>query len=243
MKFGLQDYILPGLVHFMAYPATDRSDAALASLTDLLKDTFFEVVELAGFKDPKLRANARRLLESSGIQVKYCAHPAILTQKLNLNSLEHSERMRAVREMQAGINEAVELGAFDFCLLSGPYEGDIKRDESLDALEASLDELCGYASERQVRVSLEVFDRSVDKKCLIGPAADAKAIAQRVKKNHKDFGLVVDLSHIPLLHESPADALRPVADMLTHIHIGNCYCDRPDDPAYGVVSVKLRTLV
>jgi sugar phosphate isomerase/epimerase len=135
--------------------------------------------------------------------------------------------------MQAGINEAVELGASDFCLLSGPYEGESKKNESLDALEASLNELCAYANEREIKVSLEVFDRSVDKKCLIGPVADAKAIAQRVRRNHKNFGLVVDLSHIPLLAESPADALRPVADMLAHIHIGNCYCDRPDDPAYG----------
>jgi len=233
MKSSLHDYILPGLVHFMAYPSRDGNGLGLESLAEFLEDSYFEVVEISAFKDAARRATAKQLLASSGIQVKYCAHPVLLNQKLNLNSLERSDRMRAVREMRDGIDEAVELGASDFCLLSGPYEGELKKTANLEALEESLDELCHYAKDRRVEVSLEVFDRNIDKKCLIGPADDAKEIARRVKRNHQNFGLVVDLSHIPLLGESPADALRPVADDLAHIHIGNCYFDRPDNPAYG----------
>jgi len=233
MKSGLHDYILPGLVHFMAYPANDGDGVVLDSLAELLEDWYFEVVEISGFKDPATRAQAKRLLASSGIQVRYCAHPVLLTQRLNLNSLERLVRTRAVQEMRSGIDEAVELGASDFCLLSGPYEGECKKAANLDALEESLDDLCHYAKDREIGVSLEVFDRNIDKKCLIGPAADAKEIARRLKRNHRNFGLVVDLSHIPLLGETPADALRPVADDISHVHIGNCYCDRPDNPAYG----------
>ena len=101
------------------------------------------------------------------------------------------------------------------------------------ALVQSLDEICTYATDRGITVALEVFDRDIDKKCLIGPAADARELAERVKAKHPSFGLMVDLSHIPLLHESPAAALRPVADHIAHIHIGNAYMDDKTDPAYG----------
>ena len=44
---------------------------------------------------------------------------------------------------------------------------------------------------------------------------------------------MVDLSHIPLLDESPAQALQPVRDHIAHIHIGNAYMKDRQDPAWG----------
>jgi sugar phosphate isomerase/epimerase len=44
---------------------------------------------------------------------------------------------------------------------------------------------------------------------------------------------MVDLSHIPLLGESPAQALQPVRDHVAHIHIGNAYSQNRQDPAWG----------
>jgi sugar phosphate isomerase/epimerase len=229
----LHHYIRPGILHFMAFPVMNGDGPILESLMAILEDCFFEVVEISWIKDPKTRAQAKHLLMLSGIQVKYGAQPRLLTQRLNLNSLDCTNRKRAVAEMYASIDEAVELGASDFSLMSGPYEGAKNKAANFDALELSLNDICSYAADRGMEVALEVFDRDIDKKCLIGPAADAKEIAERVKAKHRNFGLIVDLSHIPLLGETPTDALRPVADHLARVHIGNCYCDRPDDPAYG----------
>jgi sugar phosphate isomerase/epimerase len=61
----------------------------------------------------------------------------------------------------------------------------------------------------------------VDKRALIGPAESALAIARAVRRDCPNFGLMVDLSHIPLLGESPKEALVPVREHLMHIHIGN----------------------
>ena len=44
---------------------------------------------------------------------------------------------------------------------------------------------------------------------------------------------MVDLSHIPLLGESPAQALQPVREHIAHIHIGNAYFKDRKDPAWG----------
>ncbi len=43
---------------------------------------------------------------------------------------------------------------------------------------------------------------------------------------------MVDLSHIPLLRESPQEALEPVKEFLAAAHLGNAVLD-PNLPAYG----------
>ena len=233
MNEPLHHYIRPGIVHFMAYPVIKGEGPVLESLTKLIADPFFEVIEISWIKAPAIRAEAKALLATSGMTVKYGAQPRLLTQKLDLNSLDEATRQLAVADMRAGIEEAASMGITDYGLLSGPHPGDSNRDAALDALVKSLDEICTYATDHGINVALEVFDRDIDKKCLIGPAADAKELAERVKAAHPTFGLMVDLSHIPLLRESPAEALRPVADHIAHIHIGNAYMDSKADPAYG----------
>jgi len=217
----------------MAHPVIKGEGPIIESLTELLADPFFEVIEISWIKDPAVRAEAKALLDSSGVSVKYGAQPRLLTQGLDINSLDAATRERAVAEMKAGLDEAAEMGITDFGLLSGPYPGAENEAAAMDALTVSMNEVCAYASDRGISVALEVFDRAIDKKCLIGPADSAREIAERVKATHPSFGLMVDLSHIPLLSESPAEALQPVQDHLVHIHIGNAYMDDQGDPAYG----------
>jgi sugar phosphate isomerase/epimerase len=217
----------------MAHPVIKGEGPIIESLTELLADPFFEVIEISWIKDPAVRAEAKALLDSSGVGVKYGAQPRLLTQGLDINSLDAATRERAVAEMKAGLDEAAEMGITDFGLLSGPYPGAENEAAAMDALTVSMNEVCAYASDRGISVALEVFDRAIDKKCLFGPAESAREIAERVKATHPSFGLMVDLSHIPLLSESPAEALQPVQDHLVHIHIGNAYIDDQGDPAYG----------
>lgn len=233
MKEPLHHYVRPGIVHFMAHPVIKGEGPIIESLTELLADRFFEVIEISWIKDPAIRAEAKALIDSSGVDAKYGAQPRLLTQSLDLNSLDESGRQAAVADMRLGIDEAAEMGITDFALLSGPAPAPTDEKAAMDALTTSLNEVCAYASDNGINVALEVFDRGIDKKCLIGPADSAREIAERVKAAHPTFGLIVDLSHIPLLGESPAEALQPVKDHIAHIHIGNAYMDDPTDPAYG----------
>jgi len=233
MKESLKSYIKPGILQFMAYPVADGNGPMLESLKSLLADAYFDVVEVSWVNDPDARKKIGELLAYSGISSKYALHPRILARKLDLNSLDEAERVKAVEECKEGITEADEMGIKEVSFLSGPYPGDEGKDEAMDQLEKSVDELCQFSQEKGITLGLEVFDRSIDKKCLIGPAEDARAFAARIAPKHENFGLVVDLSHIPLLGESPADALKPVAEYVSHIHIGNCYMEDASDPVYG----------
>ncbi len=236
MNLPLHHVVKPGLVHFMAFPALQKGEGPiLESLKQILADEYFEVIEITWIKDAALRAKAKAMLVSSGIDARYGAHPRILSQKLDLNSLDPAIRARAVADLKLGIDEAAEMGMTDYVLLSGWDVPAAQRPAAMDALEASLVELCAYAEPKGITVILEVFDREIDKKCLIGPAAVVDEIARRVKRSRRNFGVLVDLSHIPLLGESPEQALLPVRDHLLHAHIGNCYFKDRSDPAWGDV--------
>jgi sugar phosphate isomerase/epimerase len=71
-------------------------------------------------------------------------------------------------------------------------------------------------------LTLETFDRDIDKKALIGPSDLASEFAAEVKRDFPDFGLMYDLSHQPLLFEESESALTLLKDHLVHIHVGNC---------------------
>lgn len=81
-------------------------------------------------------------------------------------------------------------------------------------------------------ITLETFDRTLDKKALIGPAGEAAALSERIKGDFPDFGLLYDMGHVPLLDETPLPALMNVKDHLVHSHVGNCV-KVPSRPAYG----------
>ncbi len=234
MNLPLHHCIRPGIVHFMAFPSTMKGEGPVVdTLRHILNDAYFEVVELSWIKDPASRAEAKALVRASGIDARYGAQPRLLSQKLNLNHADSAERGKAVAEIKDAIDDAVDFGLHDVAFLSGSDVPAAERPAAMDLLEDSLDQICTYAADHDVRIALEVFDRDIDKKALIGPAATAREIAERVRAKHGTFGLIVDLSHIPLLGEAPDQALVPVKDYLSHIHIGNAYFKDRANPAWG----------
>jgi sugar phosphate isomerase/epimerase len=134
--------------------------------------------------------------------------------------------------LEPQIDEAKEIGARRFTVLSGPDPGSEKRERARGILVESLIELCGYAKERGISVTLETFDRTIEKKSLIGPSDEALEVSKAVRKSFPDFGLMYDMGHAPLLDEDPAKALRLLKDHLVHVHVGNCV-KKQGLPAYG----------
>jgi sugar phosphate isomerase/epimerase len=82
-------------------------------------------------------------------------------------------------------------------------------------------------------VCIETFDRSIDKKSLIGPNALAVELSKTVRRDHPTFGLMLDLSHLPLQFETSEAALTVAKDHLVHAHIGNCVVSDRSHPLYG----------
>ncbi len=236
MNVPLSNYMKVGLVHFMAFPSTIKGEGPVEeTIKKVALDDYFQVIEITTVKDPAVRKRVKSILESSHLTVTYGAQPRLLTNGLNINDLREEERQKALNNLKEGIDEAYELGCKGFAFLSGKYE-ESSKEESYQALVSSTNEICAYVkSKGNMRVAMEVFDYDVDKKSLIGPAPLAARFAAEVRAKHPHFGLMVDLSHIPLLHETNEESILPVKEFITHAHIGNCVMKDPSMNAYGDV--------
>ena len=211
------------VVHFMAYPECMKGSGPIAeTLTRLALDEFFGGVEITWIKDPAERERVRHIVGQSGLQLGYGAQPILLSQKLSLNDLDADGRQEAVSAIKASIDEASEMGCERVAVLSGPDPGEDNRERAVDLLVDSMRTLCRYGQDKGIALTLETFDRDVDKKSLIGPSALAAQFAARVRADSASFGLMYDLSHMPLLGETAKQALTTLKDYLVHIHVGNC---------------------
>jgi sugar phosphate isomerase/epimerase len=222
----------------MAYPEVMKGEGPiLETLTKVLEDEYFGAIEVTWIKDDAVRAKAAEMLKLAHMDVIFAGQPPLLIGKLDLNAKDEAERKKAVAQCNSNIDQAYELGASIIALLSGPDPGDADRLAATERLSESLCEICKYAESQSkskpLTVSLETFDRTIDKKCLIGPTNEAIILAKAVKAECQNFGLTVDLSHQPLLNEPISHMLAKSSDHLVHVHIGNCVMSDASHPAYG----------
>jgi sugar phosphate isomerase/epimerase len=232
MNQPIRKYIKVGLIHFMAYPETMKGEGPIKeTIGRILRDDTFDAIEIAWIKDTVVRAEVKKMLDQAHIAGGYGASPRLLTTGLNPNDLDEAGRQRAVATLKEGIDEAYELGAKGYGFLSCKHDPN-QVEAGMDALEKTVRELSAYAASKgDLQLLLEVFDYDVDKRSLIGPTTRAKAFCDRVR-DLPNFGLMVDLSHIPLMHETIEQSLMPVASYIRHAHMGNAVIEA-GLPGYG----------
>jgi sugar phosphate isomerase/epimerase len=234
MKGDLQNFMQVGIVHFMAYPQAMSGEGPIAeTINKIITDDFFSAIEVTRINNQEQRQLVARMLESGRMTTGFGAQPILLGNKADLNSFDDEKRNFAVTLVKGAIDQAYELQAGKLGLLSGP-KPDQQEDKAVGLLVQSLNEICQYARNKgNLVISLETFDDATDKKCLIGPNSLAVEVAKEVRKTDPTFGLMLDLSHLPMQRESSRDALYVARDYINHAHIGNCYIKDPSDPAYG----------
>lgn len=233
MNEPMRKYMRVGIVNFMAFPATIKGEGPILDATRAIcKDDYFDVIEVTWIKDPEIRKQVKKMVETAGLTLCYGAQPRMLTTGSNINDLDENKRKAALESLKAGIDEAYELGAKGYAFLSGKYQ-DETRKQSFDALLDSTIQLCEYAASKgDMPVLLEVFDYDFDKKSIIGPAPLARKFADKVKTQCHNFGLMVDLSHIVQIHESLRENLLPIAPYIRHAHVANAVM-KPGAEAVG----------
>lgn len=233
---SIYKYADVGLIHFMAYPQCIKGEGPiLETLAEVCKDDYFTLAEITCINDPEVRKAAKAMLKLAGMKYCFGAQPALLTRKLNLNDPDEAGRRAAVDRIKACVDEAIEMECSGLAFLSGRDPGEIDRAEAFELLYESVCEICDYAqSKGGLPIALETFDRlDFGKNALVGPTELAVPFAEKVRAKYPSFGLMMDLSHLPLLGESVEQMLEPAKDHLVHIHVGNCVMRDPAHPAYG----------
>src|SRR5215212_1537104 len=182
-----------GVVLPMAYPElAGGGGPLLEKLGRVLEDDFFGAVEITRVNDKKLRREARAMLDGAGVDVIFAGQPVILGDKLDLNAADLSVRKRAVEACKGLVDQAYELGARILMVMSGPDPGEPEREAARERFADSLKQLCQYAGERGdeylLAVSVENFDRTINRRCLIGPTKDAAHVIEAVRTEHSNCG-------------------------------------------------------
>ncbi len=231
-------YIHLGIVHPMVFPETLKGEGPiLETASKIAEDAFFGAIEVSWIKDETTRTKLAKMLYAAHLDIIFCGGPPILMQGINLNAMNLATREKAINDVKKLVDEAYAMNAKILVVCSGPDSTKEERDQAKGFLIKSLREICRYAGQEAkdytLFVSLENFDRDVDKKLLIGPTVEAVEIAEEVKKDYGNFGLTIDLSHLPLLKENFKEALSLAKDHLSHIHIGNCVIKDKNHPLYG----------
>ena len=231
-----------GIVSFMAYPEmTANEEKYIEKIRSIASDEFFSFIEICHVENPQTRQKVKDILDISNIRVGFDAHTVILPNNLNINSSNDDDRKNAVKVLKTLIDEAYFFNAEGLTLLSGfKPSGDSVRQEIKNAVE-SIKELCSYALSKadelqvgSIDIVVETFDdREYAKNRLIGPTNIAVDFAGQVKKDFSNFGLLLDLSHLPILEEDFNNSLNIAKDYIKHIHIGNCILKDRQHPAFG----------
>ncbi len=236
MNESMYRYMDVGIIHFMAYPSTIRGEGPiLETIKAIADDDYFTLIEITHIKDEEIRQQAKELLNIAGMKIAYGAQPVLLTQKLSLNPDDQAERRKAIDAIKASIDEAYFMGAKGCAVLAGKDPGEAQRNAAKKLLVESIVELCEYSkSKGNMPILLETFDRlPFGKNAVVGPTTESVSIADEVRSKVSNFGLMLDLSHLPLLGESARESLTAAKDHLMHVHIGNCVMRDPSHPAYG----------
>jgi sugar phosphate isomerase/epimerase len=234
MQEPWQRYLRLGIVHFMAFPEVIKGDGPYAdTIRRIARDDFFSAIEVGWAHDPTERQAAAAVLAESHLSVGFGAQSALLTTKSDLNALDEAARRKAVALVEGCIDQAEALGARRVAVLSGPYPGAADEAKAKERLVDSLMELSAYGRDRDIAITLETFDRTIEKRALAGPTKFCVEVSEAVRRQYPEFGLMLDLSHMPLLNESPRESLTAGRDHLVHAHIGNCVMGDPKHPAYG----------
>ena len=224
---------------------------------------YFNGIEVTHVKDPEIKAQFIKAIKDFEF-ITYSVEPIQLINEddliapTDISSIDELERQNAVNRLKWYINEAYEYGAKQLTFLSGE---DIGLDRGLKtrklatgSLIKSINQLCTYNKElakklnkQPMKMTLETFDRLDVPGCknqLIGPSDEARSLSVEMRNvyNHKEFGLLYDLSHMFLLgnenFRETVDVIRAIAAHLNWIHIANSVSD-VEDPYFGDTHVSL----
>ncbi len=208
-----------GIVGFMAYPETLKQDEkSIEATTKLLEEEIFDIVEFHALKYEVWKKIAK-MLNEKGVELVAALQPTTLLHGYSLSSIDENKRKEAVKVFKEQIEKAHTLEISKIALCSGPDPGIEKRNLAKRALISSLKELCDLAKSYDMNIYLENFDRDYDKKLLLGPTSETVSLIKEIRKEFNNLWLLWDLSHAPLLNETP-EVLKNVSDVLGHIHIG-----------------------
>lgn len=218
----LKDYVRLGLNHHLLYADSIKGSAEhFRTLQVVLSEPRLDIVDMWypwEIKDQVLGA-----IEDSGKTIYYNMGNRAGQRALAPAAMDDEHRRFTLGIYKDELKRAKLCNAPKIITNSGPNDVE-NRNKCKDYLVEFYVELCRCAE--PIMVMIEPTDWDMSKCKLIGSSAEAVEICQRVRDaGCYNMASMIDMCHIPLMHESIAQSVSETGSYLEHIHVGNCVLD------------------
>lgn len=226
---NFRDFIRLGINHHLLYADVIKNPSEhLRTLKILLADPRLEIIDM--WYPWNIQEDALKVIKNSGKTIYYNMGNRSGQRSLAPASIDDEHRYYSLDVYKDELKRAKMCNAQKIITNSGP--NDIEhREKCKDYLVEFYIELCKRAE--AITVIIEPTDWDTSKYKLIGSSMEAVNICQRVKDaGYGNIGSMIDMCHVPLMHETISQAVSDTGNCLEHIHLGNCVLDKTS-PYYG----------
>ena len=233
MRQDIREYARIGFVHHLLYPRC-VGDAAyhFETLNEFVQRDDMETFDCCiPFGEP-YKQKAIAAVKNSGKEAVYSMHLFPL-RKISLSSDSPQEQNLIRLYLEDQIAVASAMGATGFVFASGADVPAPERPVARENFRNVCEWLCSELDKYGITALLEPFDREFDKKFLYGPTSECMELINALKPGIDNFGIELDVAHLPLMGESFEHAFSTVAPKLKRIHIGNCVLKDSSSKWYG----------
>ena len=173
----------------------------------------------------------RRILLDSGKIINYNIGDRYGERPLFPVSPIEKEQTRAYDTLMREIEYALSVNSKKIVFASGPDypQNRVAASQRLFDLVLKI----GKQLPKDVMLALEPTDRDMDKFFLFGPLPETVSFVAAMKDAGVNIGILLDMCHIPIIHETLDSALEQAKEHLVHIHLGNCLIRNPKSPFFG----------
>lgn len=142
------------------------------------------------------------------------------------------ERAYALDILRREAEFAVECGAKKIIFGSGP---DVPEERS-DARKRFAEFVLDWSRElpKDICLAVEPVDWDIDKFALLGSPEDTIECVNMIREGgYENAGILLDMGHVPIMHETLKSAIEKCGEYINHIHLGSCVMKNKDNPLYG----------
>ena len=225
------DRVILGINHqFIYQEAMNDGDAHTKTLAVLAENPDVEALDCWVWASHSKEELA--ILKSCNKHINYNIGDRIGEVPVFPATADKTERAYALDILKRETEFAVESGAKKIIFGSG-------RDvlENREDAKKRFEEFVLTWSEfipKDVWLTLEPTDRDVDKHFLYGSMEETAQTIRNIRNaGMQNMGILLDMGHIPIMHETLESAATIGGELLEHIHLGNCVIKDKNSPYYG----------
>jgi len=228
-----KDKIILGINHqFIHLQAIQDASYHRTSMASLIQDERFDALDCWIWASEPWRTEEIGLLRDSNKIVNYNIGDRFGERVSCFASLNSFEQQYAWDTFRREADMAMAVGAKKIVIGSGP-DNTQNRQAAMEAYGDFIRKACAYLPQ-SITLNIEPTDRDMDKHFLLGPLEESAKFVMKLRaQGVMNLAVLLDMGHIPLLHEQISTAIGKVSSCLGHIHLGNCIVSNRQHPLYG----------